>query len=384
MSEIKVNYQYPRNPEYDYESRLERLNLDEEREMDIKTNNGFIISEPQSIKKDLKNPNGIFSTNYGQTLQDLNPYADRYKCECGNLRQRIHYGIVCPICNTKVKYVDDNFGYFGWICLKDPYYIIHPNLYKSLEAFIGSKRLNNILKPVDEKDQDGFEMEVEKPKDEIYFGLGIMDFKDKFREILDYYLAKFPDKIQYYEDILENAHNVFIQSIPVYTTHLRPFRIEGDRFYFEGTNAIYTMLSKLAFSINKDDLKMFRKKKPKNQLLYDMQLELNKLYAELEDTISGKKGSIRSLFGGRYNFTARSVITPNPDLRIDEVILPYKCLVELLQQTIINILQKSYNISYADAYKIWYKSQITINPRVWDIIECIIKDQERGIPVLNN
>ena len=84
------------------------------------------------------------------------------------------------------------------------------------------------------------------------------------------------------------------------------------------------------------------------------------------------------------NFSARSVITPSPDLRIDEVRLPYKCLVELLQQTIVNILQKSYNITYAEAYKIWYKAQIKKNPRVWDIIESIIKNYDRGIPVLIN
>lgn len=295
MSDVKIIFEYPKNDEYDYAARLERINLDKTREMDIRTNNGFIISEPQSIKKDLKDPNGIFSTKYGQTLQDINPYADRYKCECGHLKSRIHHGIVCPICNTKVKYVDDNFGYFGWICLKDPYYIIHPNLYKSLEFFIGSVKLGNILKPVDEKDQDGYNMESDKPKDEPFYGLGTMDFKERFREILDFYLMKEPGKIDYYNDIIENEDNVFVQSIPVYTTHLRPFRIENDSFFYEGTNALYNIITKLAAIINKDDLKIFRKKKPKNQLLYDIQLKFNDLYKELENTISGKKGSLRTL-----------------------------------------------------------------------------------------
>lgn len=92
----------------------------------------------------------------------------------------------------------------------------------------------------------------------------------------------------------------------------------------------------------------------------------------------------RSLFGGRYNFSARSVITPNPALRIDEVRLPYKALVELLQQSIINILQKSYNINYSEAYKIWYKGKIAKNQRIWDIIESLIKNNKRGLPVLIN
>ena len=41
------------------------------------------------------------------------------------------------------------------------------------------------------------------------------------------------------------------------------------------------------------------------------------------------------------NFSARSVIVPNPKLRIDQVKLPYHALVELLQQSIINILKKA-------------------------------------------
>jgi hypothetical protein len=108
------------------------------------------------------------------------------------------------------------------------------------------------------------------------------------------------------------------------------------------------------------------------------------LYKELESIISGKKGSIRTLFGGRYNFTSRNVIVPDPKLRIDEVTMPYAALVELLQQSIINILQKSYNMSYSDAYKWWYKSQIVKDERVYQIIKGLIKDKPRGIPVLIN
>lgn len=295
MSEFKVNYSYPRSDSFYYESRLERINLDEERKQDIRTNNGFIVSASQSIKKDLKDPNGIFSSKFGQKLDDIDPFSTRYSCQCGDMKSRINHGLICPLCNTRVRFVDDNFNYFGWICLKDPYYIIHPNLFKSIEFFIGATRLNNILKPIDEKDQDGFAVEPDRSKGELFDGLGIIDFRLKFKEIMNYYLSKFPDKQDYYDDIMSNYNKIFVQSIPVYTTHLRPFRIENDSFYFEGTNAIYSILVKLAVAINKDDLKINRKKKPKNQLLYDMQLKFNALYAELEATISGKKGSIRSL-----------------------------------------------------------------------------------------
>jgi hypothetical protein len=385
MGELKINLSYPHHPDYTYETFLERINLDEECSNDIKSNRGFIVGEPHSIKKDLKDPNGIFSIKFGQTLRDLNPFADRYKCECGETTSRIHHGIVCKKCLKKVKYVSDDFGYFGWIILKEPYRIIHPNLYKSIEFLIGSDRLIRILTPMDDKNQDGYEFNfTSNSKDEPYTGLGMLDFYKKFDEIMEYYNSKFPDKSDYYHDIMKERDKVFTHSVPVYTTHLRPFEIDEDSLYYEGTNGIYNMINRLVSQINNDELKIFRKKKPKNQLLYDTQMKFNELYKEIENIISGKKGTIRTLLGGRYNFSSRSVIIPNPKLRIDEVILPYSALVELLQQQIINILHKSYNISYSDAYNIWYRANIQKDQRICDIINALIKNSGRGLPLMIN
>ena len=84
------------------------------------------------------------------------------------------------------------------------------------------------------------------------------------------------------------------------------------------------------------------------------------------------------------NFTARSVIVPGPELRIDEVALSYPCLCGLLQQQIINILHKSYFMKYNDAYKLLHESMHKENPIIRQIIEGIIKSTDRGIPLLIN
>ncbi|MGL5329328.1 MAG: hypothetical protein ACRDD7_08670 [Peptostreptococcaceae bacterium] len=387
MSEIKVKLTYPFSEEYEYTSELNKVNLDDKRKESILHGKGFVVTNVQaSLKKNLKDPNGIFSTRYGQTLQDVNPFADRYKCECGHLTSRIHIGIKCSICNTKVRYVDDDFGYFGWITLKDPYYIIHPNIYKSLEFLIGAKVFTNIINPIDEKDQDGFrDMEVTNaPKEEPFYGIGMLDFKDRYDEIIAYYYKKNSKKVDYYNELVKNKSLTFIQSIPVYTIHLRPFKADAASFHYEGTNGIYNMMSKLAVAINNDTLRIHRKKKQKKELLFDLQSKYNELYKEIEEILAGKKGSFRSVFGGRYNFSSRSVIVPDSGLRIDEVKMSYSALVELMQQTIINILQKSYNITYSDAYGIWHQSQTIKDIRVYKIIEGLIKDKPRGIPILIN
>ena len=125
-----------------------------------------------------------------------------------------------------------------------------------------------------------------------------------FDEIMEYYRVKKPTKLDYYESIMKDKDKVFIQSVPVFTIHLRPYRLDGGVFHFEGTNAIYNIIANLAARINDDRMQMTRKKKPKNTLLFDMQMKYKQLYDELTKIISGKKGSIRQLFGGRYRIMA--------------------------------------------------------------------------------
>ena len=100
------------DPNFRYDTHIEILDMDEECIKDIIHGNGFYIEEPQSIKKDLKSENSIFSSRFGALTGD-DTFVDRYRCECGFMRNRINHGRICPNCGTQVKYIDDNFEYFG-------------------------------------------------------------------------------------------------------------------------------------------------------------------------------------------------------------------------------------------------------------------------------
>ena len=144
------------------------------------------------------------------------------------------------------------------------------------------------------------------------------------------------------------------------------------------------MINKFVHEINKDKTRMDNKKKLKNDLLFKLQDEYMKLYKEIEDILSGKKGKLRSLVGGRFNFSSRAVIVQNPELRIDQVTLPYTELVITQQQKIINILHRTYNISFNEAYKIWEKAMVKKDERVAEIINALIKSHPGGLPILLN
>ena len=391
MAEIKVNLHYPHNDQYEWETQMINLDFDEERRKDVSSGNGFIIKSPKPIKDDLKDIEGIFSQRFGLTLQDVNAFGDRYKCSCGHLIQKINSGQICPICHTPVRYVDDNFSYFGWLVLKDDYYVIHSSLFMTISYLVGYNTLMNIIKINKKINEDGEIIETTKPpKGEPFFGIGMTEFHDRFDEIMAYYYekTKSPAKQEYYEDIMRNKDKVFTHSIPVYTTLLRPYRLEGGELHYESTNEIYKMMASLVARINNDKIRINKKFKMKNELLYDLQVCIKKLFDEITLIMSGKKGSIRQLVGGRFNFTSRSVIVPNNDNKIDEITLSYQCLCGLYQQVIINILKRSYNMSYNDAYEYLDEHRKEEDPIIKSIILGLIDDRKkrglRGLPMLIN
>lgn len=71
-------------------------------------------------------------------------------------------------------------------------------------------------------------------------------------------------------------------------------------------------------------------------------------------------------------------------MRIDQVLLPYVELVKCLQQRIINILIRTYNITPTDAYDIWSRAVATKDERVAEIIDAIIHAEPEGLPVIIN
>ena len=91
------------------------------------------------------------------------------------------------------------------------------------------------------------------------------------------------------------------------------------------------------------------------------------------------------LVGGRYNFTCRAVIRQDPDLRIDQIKLPYIELVKCLQPLIENVLIRSYNISPSQAYNICMRAIAVKDERVAEIIDTLIKSTHpEGLPMIIN
>lgn len=391
---MNVTLEYPHNDFYEYATKLERIDFDKQYEEDVKTGRGFLISDPKGLKKDIKTQDGIFSFRFGSnSISDTSSFV-QYRCRCGMKHGSIRFGEYCESCKSMVKYVGDDPGITGYIRLKDDYRIIHPTLYASLEAFIGKARLERIICPKITVDSDGKiikglskNLRTAPKKDEIFAGIGIVEFRERFDEIMDYYVKKYPQKQMYYDDIMANKNILFTRSIAVYSSLLRPSKVDDGSLKYEACNEEFMILSTLTYRANKIKPRKGINDKPVASLIYDIQTHLNNIYIEIRKMLAGKKGDIRSAIGGRHIFSARCVIRQDVKLRCNQVRLPYHALCELLQQIIINILTKTYNITYAEAYKKWYRAQISndIDEVIYNIINGLIKNSPYGgLPVLIN
>jgi DNA-directed RNA polymerase beta' subunit len=193
-----------------------------------------------------------------------------------------------------------------------------------------------------------------------------------------------PKKKDYVDDIKENRDMVFIHSIPVFTTHLRPIDIHDGDLFFSMENGIYNMINKHAHNINKTSRKMDKNPQIKNSELYKLQMKYMELCEEILNTLSTKYGILRGLIGGRYNFSSRAVIRQDPTLRVDQIKLPYTMLVKTQQQRIINILMRSYNMNPSQAYQIYQSALSSYNEQVAQILNNIIRESGEGLPCILN
>ena len=94
-------------------------------------------------------------------------------------------------------------------------------------------------------------------------------------------MGLYPHKKDYYDDIMKHKDIVFTHSIPVFTTLLRPTKLDNaGSLKYEKTNENYNLLAHLVYRVNKNKLKPDRQKKNKYEMLYDIQVQFNMLYEE--------------------------------------------------------------------------------------------------------
>ena len=366
--------------------KVSRINWDHEYLYDIITDNGFIISEPAvfqgSDEQKQKSLYGSRSPLYGTSYEDESAFIERYRCKCGEFKGKIFEGEICPICHKPVEFKDTNIEFTGWISLGDNY-IISPFYYNRLSTLIGNQTLHEIITARRVVDIDG-NVHIQTPEemDEApkhpFFGIGLVEFRKQFNDIMDYFALKKKKKEAELDRIKSEAPSVFCSHIPVYSTFLRPQSITNDTYYFNSIdkhiNPIFSLSEKIKDAEEID----------KTFILGRIQYHVNALWDVNFDLLNKKEGLIRGqILGGSLNNSSRNVICPDPTLRDDELDLSYHTFLELFKFKIIHYLMKINDISLQKAYSKWQKAYKFDN-HVYEIMQYIVKKEKPKVLINRN
>lgn len=382
--------------------RFRDLNWEKEFKKDMILHHGFVVKtrpfkkkikdkDGNILSKGIKEKYGIHSPLFGTDYSDDNAFAERYSCECGNVIGRVFEGTTCPKCGTKVKFVDVDLKMFAWLRINSTQFkIIHPLMYKKLVAFFGSKTktLENMLEFKMDMTLDGHYKKIEKVdyKKHPYYGIGMLGFHEKFDEIMTYYYKKHKNKAELYTHIMQNKDKVFSNCVPVFSSVLRQVFFSSEDYKYTGLDKYYNAIFGNFERLNEEHDQVTDRNFAKiNENLYRAQKNLNKAFDEIFTSIREKDGLIRrNILGGRINFSARTVITPNARLRSYQIEIPYVCAVELFKEQIVNILVKLDGETFNDAVDAWFNGFIDFSPKIYAVIEYILKKTKPKILLNRN
>lgn len=362
----------------------------------IRINDGKDFRITEIGKTDLNVNPGLYSIHsplYGTDFQDDNAFADQWSCKCGEL-QGYNYAdgkTICKKCKSMVEFIDIDLSVTGWIIL-DKDYIIQSSMYKKIESFIGAKTLPEILTYVDDSAK---EEGNESPTP--FHGIGMIAFRERFQEILDYFYRK-NRKTDMYIFLTSQAaaDNIFMHSIPVYSSMLRQFIVKDDDIKYSKPDVLFRKIfSNVTLLNNRFELQRreeYRKKRKKDlaylrreAILFRIQQDLDSLWNLSFQAIDKKEGLIKDqVQGGRMNYTARNVIIPDPTLRDDEIGLGYITFLELYKPELIGLIKIMYSITYPKASRMWEDAQMVFSEEMYAMMRYMLTHRNCYVTIDRN
>lgn len=372
-----------------YEVTLEKLDWDDECEKDFLTGRGFEITEKAFINGNTeKSYYGTHSSRFATDWDDERAFSERYSCKCKETQGKLFEGETCEYCGTEVAFRDVDLRIFGWIKLYD-HSIIHPIMYNMIKSVIGATHFKEIITYDKDINRDGHIID-KGSKTNPFKGIGVLEFKERFDEIMYYYYKKKDKKRDTINEIMRERNKIFASAIPVFSSVLRPVSFGSENFFYGEIDKRYNSIVSSALALKEKTQNTVKRTKRKKRMdvpgiVSSIQNKLMKLYDLIFDQINKKEGHIKGqILGGRINFSSRNVIIPDPTLRVDKVRLGYLTTMELFKYEIIAYIEKINNCTYNQAYTEWYKGTIKFDPKIYEIMVYINKKRKPKVFINRN
>lgn len=171
---------------------------------------------------------------------------------------------------------------------------------------------------------------------------GIKSFIELFPKIKFRGETDTRDKLIKFIERSNKEKNLFVEKLPIIPPDLRPaVKGEDGQWMIDALNDVYLAIMRRASQVRSSG----------SGPLYDLlNYALQKSVSEHDDfirsKISKKRGIIRQqMLGKRIDFSGRAIISPGPDINVNEVGVPFRMAVGLFEPFIIHRLQYSGRVS---------------------------------------
>lgn len=195
-----------------------------------------------------------------------------------------------------------------------------------------------------------------------------------------------------------DAHpiNFIMKSLPVIPICARPPVLQDGETMKDDLTSMYQDIIRINNELAKETLNEAEREKKVNSLIWAIEHMINnadkkygqgknKVYQSIKDRIQGKEGLIRShLMGKRVNFSARTVIGPDPTLRFGQVRVPEMMAPYLTQHEVVDANSLKKLTALLRAGKITYVfpsegrsagQRIKVTPKIQETHPLLIGDE---------
>lgn len=275
------------------------------------------------------------------------------------------------------------------VYLGDNNFILNPLGYARVKKLIGNKRFQEIInteKPIDENGN------VIEPEDDRNSYIGLVEFRKRFLQVLREEVKRDKRKTKDYNRVVQwyLSDLLFQNYVVVFSPKLRPATVNKatKTFRHSEINKEFNLL--IAHSNNLKDLDENYTDNSvelqKLNLLSKIQDDSNKISERvINENIKGKGGTIRKLLmGSRIGFSARSVIVPGPELKLNEIRLNYKIFLEIYKPLLANLINLSEGVSLTKAEEILNRAGDVFDEKVYKYMMELINKTENGMRIILN
>ncbi|MDO5569642.1 MAG: DNA-directed RNA polymerase subunit beta' [bacterium] len=356
-----------------------------------------------------------------------------YECNCGKYKRMRYKGVICDRCGvevTKSKVRRERMGHIElatpvshiWYVKGVPPHIglcldMSPRDLEEIIYFVSYVVLDPGNTPLVKKQtlsDKEYRIYVEKYGNTFRVGMGAEAIKELLQQVdVEKELNTLTEELEHTQgqkrirlvkrlDVLNAFYNsknkpewMILDAIPVIPPELRPMiQLDGGRFATSDLNDLYrrvinrnNRLKKL-IELGAPSIIVQNEKRMLQEAvdaLFDngrrgrsVTGAGNRPLKSLSSMHKGKQGRFRqNLLGKRVDYSGRSVIVVGPDLKMYQCGIPKEMALELFKPHVINGLTTKEIANNIKAAKKMIENQ---DPKVWDIVEEVIKEH----PVLLN